>query len=53
MIDSIYNSTNWTIPCIRPKIIHFAAVPNYEKQYAYKKYEAIELEFAEEEEQNE
>lgn len=44
-ISSEYNSCPWTIPCTRPRIIHYAAIPakEYEKEWAYKKYANMEL----------
>ena len=44
-IDSEFNASAWTTPCIRPKIIHYAAVPKerYVKDWAYQKYDAINL----------
>ena len=44
-IGSEYNCTDWTIPCNRPKIIHFAAIKpeQYKRTWAYRKYESIEL----------
>ena len=44
-ISSEYNGCSWTIPCTRPRIIHYAAIPakEYMNEWAYKKYEQIEL----------
>ena len=43
ILDSTYNSNSYTLPCIRPKIIHYAAVKDYQEDWAYKKYEAVEF----------
>lgn len=43
LIDSEYNSNGFTTPCIRPKIIHYAAVKDYTDHWAYKKYAGLEL----------
>lgn len=43
LIDSIYNANNYTMACIRPKIIHYAAMKGYETDYAYRKYDAIDI----------
>ena len=43
--DSEFNASAWTTPCIRPKVIHYAAIPKeqYVKDWAYQKYDAINL----------
>lgn len=43
IIESIYNSNAFTMPCVRPKIIHYAAIKDLKEQWAYKKYEQIDL----------
>ena len=43
LIGSEYNANGWTLPVIRPKIIHYAAVQNYTEEWAYKKYANMEL----------
>ena len=45
VIGSEYNTNDWGVPCTRPKVIHYAAVkPDiYKKDWAYQKYERIEL----------
>ena len=45
LIDSIYNANAFTTACIRPKIIHYAAFKDYAEHWAYKKYNAVELPF--------
>lgn len=49
LIDSEFNSSAWTQPCLTPKVIHYAAVPKeqYMNDWAYKKYEAVQLNFVE------
>jgi lipopolysaccharide biosynthesis glycosyltransferase len=49
LIDSSYNANSFTQYCIRPKIIHYAAMKEYKDHWAYKKYDAIELQFEESE----
>ena len=43
VIESIYNSNAFTMPCIRPKIIHYAAVKDFKNDWAYKLYAETEL----------
>ena len=43
IIESIYNASNYTMPCFRPKITHFAAVQNYTKEWLYKVYEQAQM----------
>lgn len=43
VIESIYNANAYTIGCLRPKIIHYAARTDYMNDWAYKKYEAVEM----------
>lgn len=45
LLDSEFNSSAYTQPCVRPKVIHYAAVPRerYVKDWAYQKYDAINL----------
>ena len=31
------------MPCIRPKIIHYAAVKDYTNEWAYQKYEEMDI----------
>lgn len=50
-IDSEYNQNAFTIPCIRPRIIHYAADNSFKDSWAYKKYESMNL-FAESEEKS-
>ena len=44
-ISSEYNANQWTIPCSRPKVIHYAAMKSndYCRHWAYRKYDRIEL----------
>ena len=42
-ISSEYNSNPYVLPCTRPKIIHYAAINEYTNDWAYKKYEKVEL----------
>lgn len=44
-IGSEYNSNAFVTPCAQPKIIHYAAIKSsdYVKDWAYKKYEQIDL----------
>ena len=50
LLDSEFNSTNYTQPCIRPKIYHFAATPaeEYKKHWAYRKYDRVKFNFDDE-----
>ena len=43
IIGSEYNQNNYTLPCYRPKIIHYAAMKEYSGEWAYKKYERMEM----------
>ena len=43
VIESIYNANTFTIGCLRPKIIHYAARTDYMNDWAYKKYEAVDM----------
>ena len=43
LIESIYNANNYTMACLRPKIIHYAAIKNYMNDWAYLKYEAVDM----------
>lgn len=43
LIGSEYNTNHFTMECLRPKIIHYAAIKDYTNEWAYKKYEAMEL----------
>ena len=43
IIESLYNANNYTMPCIRPKIIHYAAIKDYMNDWAYKKYEDVDM----------
>jgi lipopolysaccharide biosynthesis glycosyltransferase len=43
VIESIYNSNAFTTPCIRPKIIHYAAVKEYTNEWAYRKYAELDM----------
>jgi len=45
-IDSAYNQNAFTLQCIRPKIIHYAAVKDFKNDWAYQKYANLDL-FAE------
>lgn len=47
IIGSEYNSNPYCLPCTSPKIIHYAAMKEYKDHWAYKKYEQIELELEE------
>ena len=42
-IDSTYNQNAFTIPCIRPKIIHYAAVKDFKNHWAYQMYANMDL----------
>ena len=46
-IDSEYNQNAFTLQCVRPKIIHYAAVKDFKNDWAYQKYVNRDL-FAEE-----
>ena len=50
-IDSEYNQNAFTVPCVRPRIIHYAADKGFKDSWAYKKYESLDL-FAEPEEKS-
>ena len=43
IIEPIFNQNGYTLPCIRPKIIHYAAVQDFKEQWAYKKYEQMDM----------
>lgn len=45
IISSEYNKNPWCMDCTHPRIIHYAAMKSedYMKDWAYKKYEQIEL----------
>ena len=43
LIGSEYNLNGFVTPVIRPKIIHFAAVKDYTEEWAYKKYEQMDM----------
>ena len=43
VIESVYNSNSFTMPCIRPKIIHYAAVKEFKNDWAYKMYEEMDM----------
>ncbi len=45
LIDSTYNANTFTTNCIRPKILHYAAMKEYADHWAYKKYASLELPF--------
>jgi len=38
LIDSQYNANAFTQTCLRPKILHYAAVKDYSDHWAYKRY---------------
>ena len=42
-IDSEYNQNAFTIQCIRPKIIHYAAVKDFKEDWAWQKYAKLDL----------
>lgn len=42
-ISSEYNANPFTVPCIRPKIIHFAANKDFKEHWAWKRAEQIQL----------
>lgn len=42
-IDSEYNQNAFTVPCIRPRIIHYAAVKDFKNDWAYQKYARMQL----------
>ena len=42
-IDSMYNQNAFTLSCTRPKIIHYAAVKDFQNDWAYQKYAKIDL----------
>lgn len=50
-IDSEYNSTVYTTPCVRPRIIHYAAMSDYENDWAYQKYTSMNFVGKEDDEQ--
>lgn len=43
IIGSEYNQNAFTLPCSRPRIIHYAAVKDFKNDWAYKKFEQIDL----------
>ena len=43
VIESIYNSNAFTMPCIRPKIIHYAAIKDFHSDWAWQKYANFDL----------
>lgn len=43
IIGSEYNQNSFTLPCTRPRIIHYAAVKDYQKEWAYSKYDAMDM----------
>lgn len=43
LIDSIYNANPFTMQCHRPKIIHYAAQKEFKDDWAYKKYEELDI----------
>lgn len=45
LIGSEYNSNSYVMPCTRPKIIHYAAVPyeQFKEEWAWKRYEMLKL----------
>ena len=42
-IDSEYNQNAFTVPCVRPRIIHYAAVKDFKDDWAYQKYANLDL----------
>lgn len=52
-IDSEFNSNMCSMPCHRPKVIHYAAIKaeDYKRDYHYRKYEAMPMPGLEEEEE--
>lgn len=44
-ISSEYNGCPWVQPCVRPKILHYAAIKadEYKKHWAYRKYDQMQL----------
>lgn len=53
LIDSTYNANGYTTVCLRPKILHYAAVKDYADHWAYRKYHDIDLLNSEEEAEEE
>ena len=43
LVGSEYNCNGYTEPCIRPKILHYANVKNFKEDWAYKKYEQMDM----------
>ena len=43
VISSEYNANSFTVNCPRPKIYHYAAVKDFQNDWAWKKYEAMEM----------
>lgn len=43
IMESIYNSSNYTMPCFRPKIVHFAAIQNYKNEWLYQHYAKADM----------
>ena len=43
LFDSEFNSNGYTMPCVRPKIIHYAAIKDYKEHFYYKKYARQEM----------
>lgn len=52
LIDSTYNSNNYVMPCFQPKIIHYAAIKDYTNEWAYKKYEKMDMPMEDKDEQH-
>lgn len=43
LISSEYNYNPFTQPCIRPRIVHFAAIKDFSHEWIYRKYEMAEM----------
>lgn len=43
VIGSEYNQNAFTLPCIRPKIIHYAAIKDFQSDWAWQKYANFDL----------
>ena len=43
VIGSEYNQNAFTLPCTRPKVIHYAAVKDFQKDWAYQRYLNLDL----------
>ena len=42
-IGSEYNANDWTLPCAKARVIHFAGIKSFTGNWIYKKYEGMEM----------